>query len=348
MTSQKDLPDLYEASIAQLQAGLARGDFTSVQLTQAYLSRIQEVNSKLRCVVTTNPHALEAAAKADELRSSYKNISAKPLLGIPIAVKDNIATCAADGMATTASSLALKGAMAKEDSDVVSALKEAGAIILGKLSLSEWAYRRQRGHQLPSGWGGIQGQMTGAYGDQANPSGSSGGPAVATSVGLCAASLGTETFGSCVKGVRIWISVDLTNRTGSCLLLTVTMWLVCDLRSDWLAAKELCVLFSSPSILFMTDTGQIPISSNHDSVGPMTRCVEDAAIVLEALTNSRDYLKALNEDALKGKRCAVSYKSFRAHERAGSDYPSSSRSIGSTTSAQRNASKSSMTRQRKC
>jgi amidase len=200
MTSQKNLPDLYEASIAQLQAGLAKGDFTSVQLTQAYFSRIQEVNSKLRCVITRNPHALEAAAKADELRSSNKDISAKPLLGIPIAVKDNIATRAADGMATTAASHALAGALATEDSPVVEALKSAGAVILAKLSMSEWAYFRSRGQQLPSGWGGVQGQTLGAYGEKANPSGSSSGSAVATSVGLCAASLGSETFGSCVKG----------------------------------------------------------------------------------------------------------------------------------------------------
>jgi amidase len=164
------LPDLYEASISELQSGLSQGHFTSVQLTQAYLSRIQEVNSKLHCVLATNPHALEAAAQADKERSSNSDTSSKPLLGIPISVKDNMSTRSSDGMPTTASSLALKGAMAKEDSDVVNALKEAGAIILAKLSLSEWAYFRAP-FELPSGWGGMQGQMLSAYGENANPLG---------------------------------------------------------------------------------------------------------------------------------------------------------------------------------
>jgi amidase len=198
MPAPPELPDLYEASIAELQDGLGSGLFTSVDLTRAYLARIDEVNTKLHCIVTCNPHALEAAAEADEERTADSTaVLRKPLLGIPIAIKDNISTRAADGMATTASSCALQGAIAREDAPCVRRLREAGAIILAKTSLSEWANFRTRG--FPSGWGGMHGQCFGAYAEKANPVGSSSGSAVAASIGLCAAALSVH-----LRTSRLW------------------------------------------------------------------------------------------------------------------------------------------------
>jgi amidase len=260
------LPDLYEATIEELQTGLSLGLFTSVDLTRAYLQRIEEANPKLNCVLQCNHKALEEAAAADEARRVIPSLPVRrPLLGIPIALKDNIAARASDGMATTAGSHALAGALASDDAAVVAALREAGAIILAKLSMSEWAYFRAVG-ELPSGWAGMHGQILGAYGAKANPSGSSGGSAVAASVGLCAAALGTETFGSIVS-------------PSSC--------------NNLVGVR--------PTIGLVSGRGIIPISSNHDSCGPMARCVSDVAIVLDALTGSTQYRSALRKDALEGK-----------------------------------------------
>ncbi|KAJ7793942.1 amidase signature enzyme [Mycena leptocephala] len=177
------LPDLYEATLQQLQAGLDSGQFTGVDLVKAYLTRIQEINTNgpgLRAVIETNPSALTQAAALDAERKATGKRSM--LHGIPILIKDNIATIASEGMNTTAGSFALLGSVVPDDAGVVKRLRAAGAIILGKTNMSEFA-----GIRGNNGWSG--------RGGQSNPCGSSSGSAVAAAIGLAAVTLGTETDG---------------------------------------------------------------------------------------------------------------------------------------------------------
>ncbi|KAF7972117.1 hypothetical protein HWV62_18830 [Athelia sp. TMB] len=275
-----DLPDLYEASISELQRGLSLGHFTSVHLVKAYLARIEEVNykgPKLCAIIETNPQALEQAARADEERNLRKQSSQEfgILHGIPILVKDNIATKHEEG------SHALVGSVVPRDATVVSRLREAGSIILGKTNLSEWANYRG---VVPSGWSGRGGQCTSPYYPLLDPSGSSSGSAVAVAIGLAAATLGTETDGS--------ITQPASNNN---------------------------IVGIKPTVGLTSRAGVIPISSHQDSVGPMTRTVEDAAIILSAIvgpdpldpvtldqpTPALDYRKALDMSALDGARLGV-------------------------------------------
>ncbi|KAG9127791.1 hypothetical protein FRC07_009178 [Ceratobasidium sp. 392] len=209
----KIYPDLYEASIHELQSGLDSSDFTSVDLVTAYLKRIEEVNfngAKLRSVVETNQHALEQAVALDVERKLKGKRS--PLHGIPILVKDNISTLAAEGMNTTAGSYALVGSIVPGDAFVITKLREAGAIILGKANLANWT--------LPSGWSSRGGQVTNPYFPGADPCGSSSGSAVSIAVGLASGALGTDTAGSVVcpssfnNLVGIRSTLGLTSRTG--------------------------------------------------------------------------------------------------------------------------------------
>ncbi|KIJ40486.1 hypothetical protein M422DRAFT_68550 [Sphaerobolus stellatus SS14] len=184
MTSLQDLPDLYEASIAELQTGLEAGNFSSVDLVKAYLARIAEVNTDgpaLRAVLETNPSALKQAAALDEERKA-KGIRS-PLHGIPLLVKDNIATLHEEGMNTTAGSHALMGSVVPRDATVAAKLREAGAIFIGKAQLSEWANFRG---QVPSGFSGRGGQATNPYYPKADASGSSSGSGIGTAIGLAA------------------------------------------------------------------------------------------------------------------------------------------------------------------
>ncbi|EJF59884.1 amidase signature enzyme [Dichomitus squalens LYAD-421 SS1] len=277
-----NLPDLYEASIAELQAGLEQGHFTSVDLVTAYLARIEEVNLQgpaLRAIIETNSMALAIARALDVER--YASGPRGPLHGIPIIVKDNIATVAGEGMNTTAGSFALFNSVVPRDAHVVTKLRAAGAIILGKANLSEWSHARG---DLPSGWSARGGQCSSPYVPQGDPSGSSSGSAVSTAIGLAAAALGTETDGSivfpCSRGNLVGIkpTVGLTSRAGV-----------------------------------------IPISSHQDTVGPMARSVADAAVLLSALAGQDerdnytlaqpsvvpDYTLALKRDGLKGVRLGV-------------------------------------------
>ncbi|KAJ7060966.1 amidase signature enzyme [Mycena amicta] len=273
------LPDLYEATIADLQAGLDAGHFTSVDLVNAYFARINEVNSELHAVIEMSPTALAQAAELDAQRSQGNKLG--PLHGIPILVKDNIATRFEDGMNTTAGSYALLNSVVPGDSTVVAKLRAAGAIILGKTNLSEWA---AFGSQAPSGWSGRGGLTTNAYYPKGTACGSSSGSGVAASIGLAAATLGTETAGSItcpaswnnVVGVKA--TVGLTSRSGV-----------------------------------------VPISQHQDTVGPLARTVTDAALVLNAIAGKDsadnytsaqpatvpDYTAGLNKDALKGVRLGV-------------------------------------------
>ncbi|KZV87493.1 amidase signature enzyme [Exidia glandulosa HHB12029] len=282
-------PDLYEASISELQTGLSRGDFSSVDLVRAYIDRIEEVNRRgpaLHAVLEVSPRALAYAAALDAERTS--GFTRGPLHGIPILVKDNIATRFEDGMNTTAGSYALLGSVVPRDAPVVAKLREAGAILLGKAALSEWSHARGR---LPMGWSGRGGQCYGAYYPNQSPCGSSSGSGVATSIGLTAASLGTETDGS------ITCPSALNNIVGI-----------------------------KPTVGLTSRNGVIPISEHQDTVGPMARSVADAAIVLSVIAGKDardnytsaqpdflpDYVAALRKDALQGARIGVPRKLLRS------------------------------------
>ncbi|KAG9226805.1 hypothetical protein CCMSSC00406_0009723 [Pleurotus cornucopiae] len=256
-------PDLYEASVPELQAGLNAAHFTSVDLVKAYFARIEEVNLKgpaLRAVLELNPSALAQAASLDRERKLKGARSA--LHGIPILLKDNIATIASEG----------------------------------KANLSEFAHFRAG--SLPSGWSGRGGQNTNAYFPNADPCGSSSGSGVATSIGLTAVSLGTETDGS----------------------------ITCPSSNNNLAGIK-------PTVGLTSRAGVIPISAHQDTVGPMTRSLTDAAIVLSVIAGkdandnftlaqpSRvpDYTKALNKNALRGKRIGVPRRVFTDDSITGTD-----------------------------
>lgn len=256
--------------------------FTSVDLVKAYLARIQEVNLNgpaLRAVIETNPLALEQAAVLDSERQQRGKRSV--LHGIPILLKDNMATLANEGMNTTAGSYALYKSIVPDDATVARKLREAGAILLGKTNMCEWAHVRGR---VFSGWSARGGQNTSPYYPGADTCGSSSGSAVATAIGLAAASLGTETDGS----------------------------IICP-------ASYNNVVGIKPTVGLTSRTGVIPISPPRDTVGPIARSVADAAAILTIIagrdstdnyTDSApvevpDYMQFLRSDAIKGKRFGV-------------------------------------------
>ncbi|EIW79617.1 amidase signature enzyme [Coniophora puteana RWD-64-598 SS2] len=282
-------PDLYEASISELQNGLGQGLFTSVDLVKAYLARIEEVNLKgatLRAVIETNPPVLEQAKALDEERRVKGPRG--PLHGIPMLLKDNIATLHEEGMNTTAGSHALVGSVVPRDAHAAHLLRAAGALFLGKSNLSEWANFRGI---VPSGFSGRGGQAHCPYdpSGKGDPSGSSSGSATAVAVGLCAGALGTETDGSIVSPSS---------------------------RNNVVGVK--------PTVGLVSRAGVIPISSNQDTAGPMCRTVMDASLILSAIAgrdtrdaatleqpeNIPDYSAALRPDALKGARLGVPRKLF--------------------------------------
>ncbi|KAF7792934.1 hypothetical protein EIP86_004037 [Pleurotus ostreatoroseus] len=280
--SKITLPDLYEASITELQDGLEQGHFTSVDLVKAYFARINEVNHQgptLCAVIEMNPSALQQAAALDLERRLFGPRSR--LHGIPILLKDNIATLHEEGMNTTAGSFALLGSVVPRDAGVAARLRAAGAILLGKANLSEWANFRG---SVPSGWSGRGGQSTSAYVPLGNPSGSSSGSAIATSIGLCAASLGSETDGSIISPSQMNNAVGI-----------------------------------KPTLGLTSRAGVIPISEHQDTVGPITRSVADAAIVLSIIAGKDprdnftlaqppvvpDYIRALDPNSLKGARIGI-------------------------------------------
>ncbi|KZT56008.1 amidase signature enzyme [Calocera cornea HHB12733] len=290
------LPDLMQATFVELQDGLDYGDFTSVDLVTAYFQRIQEVNLEgpaLRAVIETNPSALAQAAELDWERQVYGKRS--PLHGLPIIVKDNIATMASEGMNTTAGSYALLGSIVPGDSTVAEKLRRAGAIILGKANLSEWAHFRGN---LASGWSGRGGQCTNPYYPNADPCGSSSGSGVSSAIGLAAGALGSETDGS----------------------------IVCPSNQNNLVGIK-------PSVGLVSRSGVIPISEHQDTVGPMTRWVADAAALLTVIAGwdvrdnytlaapalVPDYTTALNSKALQGARIGVPRLVFDQDNYTGND-----------------------------
>ncbi len=237
-----------EATIDSLQAQMAAGKLTSRDLTAAYLARIAEIDKagpKLNAVLELNPDALIIADALDAERKSGRVRG--PLHGIPVMIKDNIDT--ADRMQTTAGSLALVGQKVPRDSHVAARLRDAGAVIIGKTNLSEWA--NYRSTNSSSGWSGRGGQTRNPYALDRNPSGSSSGTGAATSANLCVVAIGTETNGS------------IMSPSSACGLVGI-----------------------KPTVGLVSRAGIIPISASQDTAGPMTRTVRDAAIVLAAIAGS--------------------------------------------------------------
>ncbi|KAI4226264.1 MAG: hypothetical protein L6R36_003305 [Xanthoria steineri] len=272
-------PDLIHATTEELGTGLERGLFTSCDLVKAYIARIQEVNSTLHAVTEINPDALSIAAELDAERAN--GTTRGTLHGMPILIKGNIGT--ADKMSTTAGSFALLGATLPRDSAVASKLRKVGVIILGKTNLSQWA--NFRSNNSTNGWSAYGGQTTGAYYPQQDPSGSSSGSGVASSIGLALATLGSETSGSILS------PSEVNNLVGI-----------------------------KPSVGLTSRTLVIPISERQDTVGPMARTVRDAAYLLQAIAGKDsddnytlaqpfeslpDYVGACNYSSLRGKRIGV-------------------------------------------
>ncbi|KAH7386372.1 glutamyl-tRNA amidotransferase subunit A [Cadophora sp. MPI-SDFR-AT-0126] len=272
-------PLLIDATIKTLTEGLECNKFTSVDLVRAYLARIAEVNNTFHAVTEVNPDALAIATALDTERSTGSIRG--PLHGIPILIKNLIATN--DKMNNTAGSWALVGAKVPRDSTVAKKLRAAGAILLGKANLSEWA--NARSSNSTDGWSALGGQVYGPYYPNQDPSGSSSGSAVATALGLATGTLGTETDGSIISPASFNNVVGIKPTVG--------------LTSRYLV---------------------IPISEHQDTVGPLARTVKDAAIILQAIagTDPRDnytsvipggaapdYVAACKYSALSGVRIGI-------------------------------------------
>src|SRR5213080_1847576 len=237
--------ELDEMTIADLQAGMSSGKFTARSITEKYLTRIDAIDKQgpaINSVLELNSDALAMADAADKERRDKG--ARGPLHGIPVLIKDNIDT--ADRMETTAGSLAMLGSRCTKDAFVVQKLREAGAVILGKTNLSEWA--NIRSSHSSSGWSGRGGQTKNPYALDRNPCGSSSGSGAATGANLCAAAVGTETDGS----------------------------VVCPSSANGLVGIK-------PTLGLISRSGVIPIAHSQDTPGPMARTVRDAAILLGAL-----------------------------------------------------------------
>lgn len=262
--------NLEEATIAQLQETLTLSRFTSVQLVEKYLARTQQIDksgARINAIIELNPDAPAIAAALDRERKA--NGPRGPMHGIPVLIKDNIDT--GDKMMTSAGSLALASSAGK-DAALINRLREAGAIILGKTNLSEWA--NLRSSHSTSGWSGRGGQTRNPYALDRNPSGSSSGSAVAVSASLCAVAVGTETDGSIVSPSSINGIVGI-----------------------------------KPTVGLIPGTGIVPISHRQDTAGPMARTVADAALLLGALTGAT-YGQALDPNGLRGARIGVARQVF--------------------------------------
>ena len=265
--------ELDEITIAQLQRAMKSGKSSSHTITRMYLERIAQIDRHgptLRAIIETNPDALSIATQMDAERRRGKVRG--PLHGIPVLIKDNIDT--ADRMQTTAGSLALVGRPALRDSDVAARLRAAGAVILGKTNLSEWA--NFRSSKASSGWSGRGGQCRNPYVLDRNPCGSSSGTGSAISANLAAVGVGTETDGS----------------------------IVCPSNANGLVGIK-------PTLGAIGGNGIIPISRNQDTAGPMARTVTDAALLLAALSERFSALLAPNnKGALNGARIGVARAKF--------------------------------------
>jgi len=279
--------ELEEATVGDIQARFQSDELTARSLTEKYLARIDEIDKRgpaINSIIELNPDALAIAAALDQERRDKGPRG--PLHGIPILIKDNIDT--ADRMMTTAGSLALNGSIAPRDAFLVTRLREAGAVILGKTNLSEWA--NFRSSHSTSGWSGRGGQTRNPYVLDRNPCGSSSGSGAAAAANLCALAVGTETDGSvtCPSSVNGLVGIK-------------------------------------PTLGLVSRSGIIPIAHSQDTAGPMTRTVTDAAILLSAMAaidatdpattestgkSQPDYTKFLDPNGLRGARLGVARKFF--------------------------------------
>jgi len=267
--------DLSEITLDALGEGFQSGRFTARAIAEWYLARIDSHDKhgpKVNAVIELNPDALAIADSLDQERKAKG--SRGPLHGVPVLIKDNIDT--ADRMNTTAGSLALAGSIAARDSFVAERLRAAGAVILGKTNLSEWANFRST-HSL-SGWSGRGGLTLNPYALDRNPSGSSSGSGAGVSANFCAIAVGTETDGSVTA-----------------------------------PASTNGVVGIKPTVGLIGASGIIPISHSQDTAGPLTRTVRDAAILLGALSvpaKRQDFTKFLDPNGLRGARLGVERKYF--------------------------------------
>lgn len=277
-----------EVTIPQLQSRMRSGKATSVSLTKSYLDRIEAIDRQgpaMNSVIEINPDAVMIARTLDHERKVQG--ARGPLHGIPVLVKDNIDTH--DRMQTTAGSLALKGWIAERDAFVVQRLRKAGAVILGKTNLSEWA--NFRSNRSTSGWSGRGGLTKNPYALDRNPLGSSSGSGAAVAANLCAVAVGTETDGSIMAPSSVNGLVGI-----------------------------------KPTVGLLSRTGIIPISHSQDTPGPMARTVADAALLLGAMVGMdaddpataksagqapADYTRFLDPDGLRGARLGIPRRLFR-------------------------------------
>jgi amidase len=276
-----------EVTISELQAKMKSGEISSKEIVAAYIKRIGQIDKDVKSVVEINPDALEIADKLDAERKSGKIRGA--MHGIPVLLKDNIDT--ADKMKTTAGSLALLDAPTpKQDAFIVQQLRNAGAVILGKTNLSEWANFRD--DDSSSGWSGRGGQTKNPYILDRSPCGSSSGSGASIAANLCAVAIGTETDGS----------------------------IVCPSSVNGIVGIK-------PTLGLVSRSGIIPIAHSQDTAGPMCRTVSDAAILLSAIVATdkndsitmkampTDYTKFLKKDGLKGKRIGIARQYFGRNKR---------------------------------
>jgi amidase len=284
--------ELDEVTVADLQAGMKSGKYTARSIAEKYLEHIDQIDKRgpaINAIIEINPDALAIAGALDQERREKGARS--PMHGIPVLLKDNIDT--ADRMMTTAGSLALSGSIAPRDSFVAQRLREAGAVILGKTNLSEWA--NYRSSHSTSGWSGRGGQTRNPYSLDRTPCGSSSGSGAAAAANLCAVAVGTETDGSvtCPSSINGLVGIK-------------------------------------PTLGLVSRSGIIPIAHSQDTAGPMTRSVADAAILLAAMAgiDSRDaitsesrgkaesdYTKFLDPNGLRGARIGVARKFFGFSEK---------------------------------
>ena len=279
--------EFHEAAITDLQSRMKSGELTSRKLTEAYLSRIGEVDKSgpgLNSIIELNPDAISIADSLDAERKQKGTRGA--LHGIPVLIKDNIDT--ADRMQTTAGSLALMGSKPAQDAGVAKKLREAGAVILGKTNLSEWA--NIRSSHSTSGWSGRGGLTKNPYALDRNPCGSSSGSGAAVSANLCVVAVGTETDGS----------------------------IVCPSSANGIVGIK-------PTLGLISRAGIVPIAHSQDTAGPMARTVRDAGTLLGALAGpdsrdsataeagakmQKDYTQFLDPNGLRGARIGVARKYF--------------------------------------
>lgn len=274
--------ELDEVTVDELQRAMTSGERSARSITELYLQRIEAIDRQgpeLRSVIEVNPDALRIAEELDAERRARGPRG--PLHGIPVALKDNIDT--ADRMTTTAGSLALEGSIPPQDAFIVQRLREAGAVVLAKLNMSEWAYFR--GERATSGWSARGGQCRNPYALDRNPCGSSSGSGAAAAASLAALTIGTETGGS----------------------------IMCPSSSNGVVGIK-------PTVGLWSRSGIVPISHSQDTAGPMCRTVRDAALLLGPLTGGdprdeatsasqgrshADYTGFLDADGLRGARIGV-------------------------------------------